>query len=332
MLNGARTRDSVGGCELSGPELADVGERWSAAMRAGDFEAAWRQTDRIERPRRRSSPRLPREKHQLLWDGAGFQGRDVLVRCQHGLGDTIQYARYFPLLGKLARSVTVLAQPHLLGLLRGMEGVDVLLDAWTENPDPPSDVEIECMEFPYAFRHTQETIPRRIPYLPTAALHARTKAHPAPSELRVGIVWAASAWDESRSIPLSMLESIGSEDGLRLFSLQQGPEQAQVAEVAFQVDTLSSSTTEIADAAAAMLELDCIVSVDTMAAHLAGALGAPVWLLLACQADWRWMSGRGDSPWYPTMRILRQPTPGDWASVVRELRSELIGRRNREIP
>jgi ADP-heptose:LPS heptosyltransferase len=137
------------------------------------------------------------------------------------------------------------------------------------------------------------------------------------------MIWASSSWDPTRSLQLKQLVPLASLARVELFSLQQGAEAAEVQEVPFAVEPLSTRTAGALEAAAAMLELDAIVTVDSMPAHLAGALGCPVFLLLQHRADWRWMEGRSDSPWYPTMRIFRQPAPGDWAPAVERLAEAL---------
>lgn len=307
----------------------DVLTNWLAAMRRGDFEAAWRQTDRIELQRReqqRSSPEFQRAEHHLVWDGSPLDGRVVLIQCWHGLGDTIQFLRYAPVVQSIAKRVIVMAQPMLLSLLQGMHGIDELRNSWTKDPNPPHDVEIEVMELPYAFRHTADALPCRVPYLPVERILSPTPELPIAvngGRRKVGLVWASSSWDTTRSVPLSLFAALAARTDLSLYSLQQGPELAELKEVAFPIVNLSPHTEDIRDAAAAMLQLDAIVCVDTMAAHLAGALGRPVSLLLQHAADWRWQDERSDCPWYPTMRIYRQPSPGDWAGAVAAMVREL---------
>lgn len=301
----------------------DVLPRWLAAMRDGDFEEAWRQTDRIELPRRAAG--LPRGEHHLVWDGTPWAGRTVLVQCWHGLGDTIQFLRYAPLVRQTARRVIVQAQPALLPLFAGMDGIDELRNGWSGGPNPPHDVEIECMEFPYAFRSQPATLPATVPYLPVSRLRGLLAPMTArdSAECNVGLIWASSTWDSSRSLPLRCLEPLSAIHGVRLYSLQQGAELAEVNAAPFPLVPLSLQTAAIEAAASAMLQMDLIITVDTMAAHLAGALGRPAWLLLQHEADWRWMRHDNASPWYPTMRLFRQSQPGDWAGVVQQVKAAL---------
>jgi hypothetical protein len=309
-------------------EFTDVGSRWMDAMRRGDFSEAWRQTDRIESARRERQARgeFRREPYHLVWDGTPLDNRDLLVRCEHGLGDTIQFIRYLPRLRRVARSVTVLVQPHLLNLLKKWVEDGLVRDGWTDEPEPAHDVEIEVMELAYAFRSTIETLPSAVPYLPLDAAHARLPLLPreaAATSLRVGLVWAASEWDTSRSIPVELLSPLASARNVVFYSLQQGERADDWQRTSFPLVSLSARTRDIAAAAAAMIELDLVVTVDNMVAHLAGALGRPVWVVLRHDADWRWMSDRADSPWYPTMRLFRQNTSRGWRAVVHEVCSAL---------
>jgi hypothetical protein len=293
----------------------EIAASWMAAMRRGDWEAAWRQTDRIELPRRRreARPGFVREPHHLRWNGTPFGERSVLVRCEHGLGDTLQFIRFVPQLSAVANEVNVLVQPHLLALLQSAPGLGTVLDGWTNRPAPAHDVEIEIMELAYALRASPDALPPPYPNLRPGKLDY---PWPADDRLRVGLLWAASSWDGSRSIPLPLLEPLLRVQGARFFSLQQGEATRECLREGVTLAALSRHTADIENAAAAMLALDLVISVDGMAAHLAGNLGRPTWLLLKHDADWRWMQGRDDSPWYPGMRLLRQRRAGDWTGVV----------------
>jgi hypothetical protein len=304
--------------ERPGNDAQQAAAAWLAAMRKGRWSEAWRQTDRIELARRTAQQRggFIRQPHHLLWDGTPFERRSVLVRCQHGLGDTLQFIRFVPTISRIAREVNLLVQPQLLTLLTGAPGLGTVRNAWTDAPPPAHDVEIEVMELAYALRTTPDTVPPPYPHLIERAAGRLTLAAMQGKRLRVALLWAASDWDESRSIPLPLLEPLLSLPQAQFFSLQQGEAAADPAIARLPIVPLSQRTREIADAAAAMLQMDLVISVDGMAAHLAATLGRPTWLLLKHDADWRWMQGRGDTPWYPTMWLLRQRCPGDWASVV----------------
>jgi hypothetical protein len=301
-------------------ELDASAKRWVAAMMRGDFAAAWSETDRIEHERRSLEGKsgFVGQPHYLSWDGTPFDAKRVLVRCSHGLGDTLQFVRYVPLVGGRARSVCLLVQPQLLPLFSDATEFGDVRNGWTDDSPPEHDVEIEVMELAYAFRSTAETLPRTVPYLPLQNLRAYGERLPqvhAADALKVGLLWAAGDWDKTRSISLEALEPLAKLYDVKFFSLQQGPEVAECAHAPFPIEPLHRHTQDIAVAAAAMQKLDLVITIDGMAAHLAGAFARSVWVLLRHEADWRWMSDRTDSPWYPTMRLFRQPKPGDWASV-----------------
>lgn len=299
-----------------------------AAMRRGDFPAAWAETDRVEAERRalECKGRLVWQPHHLLWNGEPFAGRRVLVRCLHGLGDTLQFGRFLPQVKQVASELTLLVQPALLGLLEGDSSWGCVRDGWSDEPPPPHEVAIEIMELGYAFRCRPETLPKEVPYLPMGGLRGRAARLPLPPRdgaCRIGVVWAASDWDPRRSLPLALLDGLGSLPNTRFFSLQQGAQEGEWAGSKLGLVPLAPHTREIASAAAAMLELDLILTVDCMVAHLAGALGRPVWMLTRREADWRWMRDRRDSPWYPTMRLFRQEREGEWKPVVEAVREGL---------
>jgi hypothetical protein len=330
--------DSMMEAAATAPDRADVAQRWEAAMRAGDFEEAWRQTDRIELARRRDAAagRLVRGPHHLLWDGTPFHDRHVLARCNHGLGDTLQFARYLPLLRAVARSVTVLAPPPLVGFLSSARIFGDVRNGQADEPPPEHDVEVEIMELPYAFRSTRDGVPCSVPYIPLRGLRAGMAQLPAFGEeqvLHVGLVWGSSEWHPARSLPVTALAPLAAVSHVRFHALQQGPHADEWGAAPIAISPLNAHTAEIAACASAILKLDLVIAVDCMAAHLAGALGQPVWVVLQAHADWRWMEERADSPWYPTMRLFRQSQPGEWGDVVAavasalQLRARGIGQR-----
>jgi hypothetical protein len=308
---------------LSETALPDVAGDWFAAMRRGDWEQAWRATDRIELPRRvqQQRPGFERRPEQLRWDGTPPAGRSVLVRCEHGLGDTLQFMRFLPRLQ--ARELHFMVQPHLLNLLRSAPGLGEVRNYWTDDPLPPHEVDIEVMELPYALRSTLAGLP-----LPYPHLHGQLPRSPLldcsdDGRLRVGLLWAASEWDATRSLSLPVLAPLLATEAVRFFSLQQGEPAGDPLVQRLGMACLSPHTTRIEAAAAALSALDLVISVDGMPAHLAGTLGRPTWVLLKHEADWRWMQDREDSPWYPTLRLFRQPREGDWSGVVRQVSAAL---------
>lgn len=297
-------------------------------MRAGDFSAAWEICDGVLASRRgQSCWHLPRHQ-QWIWDGSPVDGRDVLIRCYHGLGDTIQFARYLPLVAARCRSMVVWAQPRLVPLLATMDVFARerpaaesstprcrLLSLHDGDPGIEVDADLEIMELPYLFRTAVESIPGGIPYFHVSA-DDRTSAR-RPS---VGLVWQAGDWDIERSIPFRGLKPLLGAD-VHWHVLQGG---TAVNEWTGRGATFAGND-DIMEAAAVLRTLDLLITIDSMPAHLAGALGTRVWTLLSAQADWRWMQDRDDSPWYPTMRLFRQPVAGSWTTVIDEVTDELAG-------
>jgi len=279
---------------------------WTLHMRRGDFAAAWKVSDRVVQQRAGvPCEHLPRH-FQYFWDGRPLDGKRVLVRCYHGLGDTIQFIRYMPLLKSRAREVIVWAQPKLIPLLRSVNAIDELLPLHDGAPEVEFDTSVELMELPHVFRTILATIPRDIPYLQVTPVSL-----PCTSVVAVGLTWAGGDWNENRSIPLAALRPLIAMPGIDWYLFQRGHALSQWTHSFGKV-----SEGELHQEAALLARLDLMISVDTMTAHLAGALGVPVWTLLQKNADWRWMDNREDSPWYPTMRLFRQERQGDWTSVV----------------
>ena len=277
------------------------------------------------------------------WDGSDPSGKTIQLHGEQGLGDTIQFVRYAPLLAARGATVAVQCPAPLVRLLReslpprGVSGV------FAEGEPPPSyDVHCPLPGLPYRFGTRVKTIPADVPYLAApadrvAAWRARAAgdaAAPAGRALRVGLVWAGGNShpnDRRRSAPLAAFEPLAAVPGVRLYSLQKGERAAALRNApGWAPQDWGAAFDDFADTAAAIESLDLVISVDTSVAHLAGALGRPVWTLLPFAPDWRWLLGRADSPWYPTMRLFRQPRPGDWSAVVRDVQlalTEVAARR-----
>lgn len=290
-----------------------LGARWFAHMERGELESAWTVSDAVLASHAGiPCHHLPRHL-QYIWDGSPLDDARVLIRCYHGLGDTIQFIRYAPLVHAVAREVIVWAQPELIPLLESCAGIDRLEPLHDGTPDVPYDADVEIMELPHVFRSTLATLPCEIPYL-SAPRAPRQR----DGRLAVGLVTRAGGWDERRSIPADLLVPLASLPGVHIQLLHDGPTDASnLFENAHGTDTVLGT-------AGLMRALDLIISVDSMPAHLAGALGAPVWTLLRHEADWRWMRDRSDSPWYPTMRLFRQPHEGAWTPVIERVRMALV--------
>jgi hypothetical protein len=262
------------------------------------------------------------------WMGQSLEGRTILVRSEQGLGDMFQFARYLPLLK--ARGARVLFQP-LKGLdtiARRFPGIDHILADGERLP--AIDFCANLMSLPLAFGTTVATIPAEVPYLsPDPAYLAKWASRFADrSRPRVGLAWAGRPThrsDRLRSMHLDQLASILDVEGVRFVSLQKGPAAAQAEAVPERVDWdgIGAELDELDDAAAVLSELDLLIAVDTGLAHLAGALGKPVWVMLQTPSEYRWMAGREDTPWYPTMRLFRQDSPRAWGAVVERVAESL---------
>jgi hypothetical protein len=316
---------------LNATDRPDVSQDWLAAMRRGDWEQAWRATDRLELPRRQAQrePGFARRPEHLRWDGTPPAGRSVLVRCEHGLGDTLQFMRFIPCLA--AKHVSFLVQPHLVELLRDAPGLGDVRNYWTDDPLPAHEVDLEVMELAYALRSTLGTLPPPYPHLQDRLPRGPAFAIADDGRVRVGLLWSASDWDTTRSIPLQLLAPLFAVEGVRFHSLQQGAASTDPLLERLDLERLSPHTADIRMAAAAISAMDLVISIDGMPAHLAGTLGTPTWVLLKHQADWRWMQGREDSPWYPSMRLFRQERDGDWQGVARHVAAalqRLVSRRS----
>lgn len=301
-------------------EAEPVGDAWLRHMRAGRWADAWTVGDAVLQARAGAGCwHLPRHE-QWVWDGRPLAGRRVLVRCYHGLGDTLMFARFVPPLRREAAEVTLWAQPALLPLLATMRGVGPLVPLHDGAPDVPFDVDLEVMELAHARRATPDTLPPPPEFAVAPAPLARD------GRLAVGIVWECGDWDRAtRSIPLPLLAPLARVPGVVLHVLQRGAalDAFRAADAPLGIGApgtgaavVVSGSDDLLEAARVVRALDLVITIDSMPAHLAGALGVPVWTLLPHAADWRWMDDRDRSPWYPTMHLLRQPRPGDWAAVV----------------
>ena len=296
----------------------DVNTVWMDAMRRGDFAAAWEISDAILRTRGvQDQEHLPRW-FQSIWDGSSVAGKRVLVRCYHGLGDTIQFIRYAPLLKQVAAEVIVWTQPSLIPLLRTARGIDQLLPLHDGAPEVEYDVDLELGELPYVFRTTMANIPAEVPYL-----FVEPALLPSNGRLRVALIWETGDWNSRRSVPFSEIKRLADVSGVEWHILQREPFRAGWDS---ELGVISGGENPLDDARV-MRALDLIISADTMTAHLAGSLGQNVWTLLPFDADWRWLQHRSDSPWYPTMRLFRQKEEGRWGEVIDEVMCYLVARR-----
>jgi hypothetical protein len=257
------------------------------------------------------------------WNGENVSGKTVLLHMEQGLGDLFQFVRYAPLVAARGATVIVACARSQVGIVSTVTGASNVLPY--RDPLPAFDYYCPLLKLPLIFGTTPATIPSTVPYL--TADPARVEAWAIrlrSSAFKVGIVWAGSAKhnsDKQRSCRIGHLAPLSGVPHVQLFSLQKG--QQTVVPHGMRVTDLSMALTDFSETAAAIANLDLVITVDTACAHLAGALGKPIWLLNRYHSDWRWMREREDSPWYPTMRIFRQPRPGDWECVIEKVIAEL---------
>jgi hypothetical protein len=268
------------------------------------------------------------------WDGSPLGGRTLLVRAEQGLGDTVQFIRYVPLLQAQGNNLVVEVQAELVELL-SQSGIGPLVPQ--QAPLPRFDVHASLLSLPSLLGTRLDTIPSTVPYLSASAARVLAWQRKLADRGRVtiGIAWQGnprSPLEPGRSIPLAEFEPLARVPGVQLVSLQKGFGSEQIPALAgrFPVLDLSAQLDQaggaFVDTAAVMRHMDLVITSDSAVAHLAGALARPVWVVLPAAAEWRWMRDRSDSPWYPTMRLFRQSRQADWSSVLGEVADELTRR------
>ncbi len=300
-------------------------------LRLGDWRRGW--ADYESRWHFREVYRSPRKFDRTRWRGEPLAGRRVLLHAEQGLGDTIQFCRYATLVSARGGVPILQVQAPVLRLMASLAAVragaaEVALLG--ENP-PAFDLECPMISLPGVFRTTVDTVPWTGAYIgadPTLAREKRAYFPAEGGELRAGLAWAGNPRykaDRQRSTNLGALLPLLRVPGVTWISLQKGPAAEQLKTIGDGVFVWdgSSGESDLAETAALIATLDLVVTTDTCIAHLAGAMGKPVWILLPHLADWRWMQLRETTPWYPTARLFRQKAPGDWAGVVKRVANEL---------
>jgi tetratricopeptide (TPR) repeat protein len=269
-----------------------------------------------------------RDFAQPVWDGSSLTGRTVLVYEEAGFGDTLQFCRYAALLHQQGARVVLECHASLVRLMHSCPGVAQVSPIG--EPLPDFDVYVPMMSLPFCCDTDLETIPGTVPYLFADAPCRRAQigeqlAAGAGGRLSVGIVWAPGPRSPgfTRCCPLPYWQPLFEDTDVTYFSLYKGAHSQEMEPYRQQVRDLGSHCSDFADTAWAIARLDLVITVDTSVAHLAGAMGKPTWVLLPFFSDWRWLHGRNDSPWYPSVRLFRQPKPNDWASVIAQVRQAL---------
>jgi tetratricopeptide (TPR) repeat protein len=297
---------------------------WNLALTQlllGQFEDGWRGYEW----RFLQTTAEQRQFPEPLWDGSPLDGRRILLHAEQGLGDVLQFIRYAPLVHDRGGRVTLECHPPLIRLLASVRGVDRLVELGKALPE--YDCHAPLLSLPRIFGTRLETIPSETSYLkpdPERVRHWRAALERWPRP-RVALTWSGNPdhkENSKRSLPAEALVQLAI-PGVCFFALQKGPPEILEAPPALHLHWIEDESTDLSDTAAILEHLDLVISVDTSIAHLAGALGRPVWTLLPFAADWRWLRGREDCPWYPTMRLFRQERRGDWGSVLVRVREEL---------
>ena len=293
--------------------------RAQALLLAGRFAEGWEEYE--WRWKTRHFAAQMRDFTEPRWDGSDLGGRTILIHAEQGYGDTIQFVRYAALVAATGGRVVLECPAPLAELVASAPGVEAVVAGGAALP--PFDVQAPLLGLPRLFGTTQATIPGDVPYLaPDAAAEKRWRATMGPSgRFRVGIVWQGNPGhrgDRLRSPGLESLRPLFDIPGVEFYALQKDDGARQLAEegLADAVRDLGGDFADFTDTAAAVVNLDLVIACDTAAAHLAGALARPTWVLLPLAAEWRWLTGRDDSPWYPTMRLFRQRQLGDCDEVV----------------
>ena len=311
------------------PDSAEIKYNEALAyLLAGDLRRGWKNYD-CRWDRKTSRGRRPFV--QALWTGeAELRGRTILINAEQGLGDTLQFVRYLPLLAEQGAKVYLEVQPALKELLSRQPGVKATYARG--EPLPETDLHCPLLSLPGAFSTGLDSIPAEMPYLiapPEKVAKWRALLAAKPGR-KVGLVWSGSAGhrnDRNRSIPFAAFSHILRDRSGSFFSLQKDIREADASALAErpEVTDLAPQLHDFTDTAAIIANLDLVITVDTSIVHLAGGLGIRTWVLLPFAPDWRWLLDRKDSPWYPSLRLFRQPRPGDWNSVLDDVQFGLRG-------
>lgn len=308
-----------------------------ALLTAGNYAEGWPALE--SRWRAKGFPTAPRAFDAPLWRGEDVSGRALLLYEEQGRGDAIQFIRYAPLAAARGARVTVQVGADLVRLFRRSLGESVAVIS-TADPAPPADYVCPLMSLPPVFATTPTAVPAAAPYLTAdPADSARWKERLAGEGLKVGLVWGGNpdfADDRRRSPGLAPLAPLFTVAGVRWIGLQVGAARRGMAGWSPPAGFYDAGAeiNDFADSAAIIDNLDLVISSCTAALHLAGAMGRPTWGLLARGADWRWMTDRDDSPWYPALRLFRQPRAGDWRSVAHaaaQALEQLVDKRTKEV-
>ena len=289
-------------------------------LRSGDFAHGWSEYE--WRWKVAGLEVGPLTSAQPPWNGGELAGKRIVLHTEQGLGDTIQMARFAPLVRRRGGYTILYCQPELTRLLKTVPEVDEVI-AWGKLP-PPCDEHCPMISLPRAFKTDLTNIPANVPYVSADPERSRKWRDRIGEDkrLKVGLAWAGSAnhaRDLQRSLPLSRFAPLAARTDVRFFSLQKGNAAEQARSAPFELTDWTDELSDFADTAALVENLDLVITVDSAVAHLCGALGRKVWVLIPWIPDWRWLLDRADSPWYPTLRLFRQKKRDDWDAPLAEM-------------
>ncbi|MGD0539960.1 MAG: tetratricopeptide repeat-containing glycosyltransferase family protein [Tepidisphaeraceae bacterium] len=306
-----------------------------ALLKVGQFTEGWEEFEwRLRNPRADKDPRRARPQ----WDGSDPSGKTILFHAEGGNGDTLQFVRLVPPVAQRGAKLILECQPGLIPLLEAMPGIDRIIPHG--HPLPEFDLQITLQGLPRVLGITLQNIPSDVPYVTPPADRVKRWADrlAGESKLRVGLFWAGSRTvkesQDVRTRSIDVFAPLAAVKGVKFFSLQKGEAAGQSPPIGMDWADFTSEINDFADTAALVQNLDLVFSIDSSVAHLAGALAKPVWVLLPFHCDYRWLIDRGDSPWYPTMRLFRQSAANDWAAPVARMAQALrdLALRDGQLP
>jgi Flp pilus assembly protein TadD len=309
------------------PDNADIA--WDLALTQlylGDYARGLAGYEARFRLARNPARELPGRR----WTGEDIAGKTLFLQAEQGFGDALQFARFVKLAAGRGARIVLECLPELKELFAALPGVVAVVDKHAALPS--YDVWAPMLSLAHLMGVTLDTLPAEVPYLVPPPRSQPSLVPPPGSLVSVGLIWAGKTTPRDRSWPLEEMLPLLADPRIAFYGLQLGPRAADLGRLGADrlVRDLGPSLASFADTAAAMAQLDLVITIDTSAAHLAGALGRPVWTLLRYVSDWRWRDESATSPWYPTMRLFRQPAPDDFATPVAEMAAalaEMVGRR-----
>jgi tetratricopeptide (TPR) repeat protein len=305
------------------PDYVDANwDKALALLATGQYEAGWAGYE--TRRKLADNPIRPLESVPE-WDGkADLRGKRLLLRAEQGFGDMIQFARFVPLVGKKAAHIILECRSELIPVMRTIACVGTIVEKGAKLP--LFDLHVPLLSLPHVMKISEAELHRvsAEPYLSAPKGKQARLSPPSGTVLKVGLIWAGKLNPRDRSCPLEMLMPLMAQKGASFYSFQVDERRGDIARLGANalITDMGEHIHDFGDSAALMKAMDLVITIDSAPAHLAGALGVPVWMLQLYTTDWRWMVGRTDSPWYPTMRIYRQEAPGDWTLPVDHLKQD----------